>query len=163
MDQKLQFPYPWTLGLYKERPSYRRSLQLSKENIQHFKNMKFFNFFLLLWVIFALLDPDSESGSTDPIESGSNWDPDPDPQPWKKFYNSLKTGPNFFLQHIKNKIIYNYVKFYHPSLLLRFLDPGSDIRDPVWIKNQDPGSATLQLYIFSNFCHQNWNWIRIRS
>jgi hypothetical protein len=30
-------------------------------------------FFLLLWVIFALLDPDpdSESGSTDPIESGS--------------------------------------------------------------------------------------------
>ncbi len=40
---------------------------------------------LLLWVIFALLDPDpdfeygSGSGSTDPIESGSN----PDPQPWK--------------------------------------------------------------------------------
>jgi len=34
-----------------------------------------------LWVIFALLDPDpdseSGSGSTDPIESGSN----PDPQP----------------------------------------------------------------------------------
>ncbi len=42
--------------------------------------------FLLLWVIFALMDPDpepdSESGSgyTDPIEYGSN--PDPDPQPW---------------------------------------------------------------------------------
>jgi hypothetical protein len=37
-----------------------------------------------LWVIFALLDPnpDSEpgSGSTDPIESGSN----PDPQPCRK-------------------------------------------------------------------------------
>jgi hypothetical protein len=29
----------------------------------------------------------------------------------KKFYNSLKTGPNFFLQHLKNKIIYNFVKF----------------------------------------------------
>ncbi len=44
--------------------------------------MKVLHFFLLLWVIFALLDPDpnSESGSTDPIESGSN--PDPDPQPW---------------------------------------------------------------------------------
>ncbi len=27
--------------------------------------------FQLLWVIFALLDPDSESGSTNPIESGS--------------------------------------------------------------------------------------------
>ncbi len=36
--------------------------------------------------IFALLDPDPESeygsGSTDPIEYGSNTDPDPDPQPW---------------------------------------------------------------------------------
>jgi hypothetical protein len=39
--------------------------------------MKFFNFFLLSWVFFALLDtnpdPDSESGSTDPIESGSGY------------------------------------------------------------------------------------------
>jgi hypothetical protein len=44
------------------------------------QNMNFYKFFLLLWVIFALLDPDTESGSrsTDPIESGSN----PDPQPW---------------------------------------------------------------------------------
>jgi hypothetical protein len=45
--------------------------------------MKFLNFFLLLWVILALLDPDPEpdsengSGSTDLIESGSNTDPDP--------------------------------------------------------------------------------------
>jgi hypothetical protein len=29
----------------------------------------------------------------------------------KKFYNSLKIGPNFFLQHFKNKIIYNFAKF----------------------------------------------------
>jgi hypothetical protein len=28
--------YP-SLGFYKGRPSYKRSLQLSKENIQHFK------------------------------------------------------------------------------------------------------------------------------
>jgi hypothetical protein len=47
--------------------------------------MKFVIFFLLLWVIFALLypDPDSEygpgSGSTDLIESGSKTDPDPQP------------------------------------------------------------------------------------
>ncbi len=58
----------------------------------------------------------------------------------KKFYNSLKTGPTFFLQHFKNKITYNFVKFvarkrygnkffFHPSLLLLFLDPGSEIRD----------------------------------
>ncbi len=31
--------------LYKGRPSYRRNLQLSKENIQHFKHEKFLNFF----------------------------------------------------------------------------------------------------------------------
>ncbi len=29
----------------------------------------------------------------------------------KKFYNSLKIGPNFFLQHIKTKIMCNFVKF----------------------------------------------------
>jgi hypothetical protein len=78
-DQKLQFTY--LLSHYKGRPSFRRSLQPSKENIQHFKKMKFINFFLL-WVIFALLDPDSDCesgyGSKDPTESGSN--PDPDPQ-----------------------------------------------------------------------------------
>ncbi len=43
---------------------------------------KFLDFSLLLWVTFALLDPDPDSeygsGSTDPIESGSNSDPDPD-------------------------------------------------------------------------------------
>ncbi len=47
--------------------------------------MKFLKFFLLLWVVFALLDSDPEadseygSGSTDLIESGSSMDPDPDP------------------------------------------------------------------------------------
>jgi hypothetical protein len=49
-----------SLGLQKERPSYRRSLHPSKENIQHFQNMKFLDFFLVLWVIFALLDPDPD-------------------------------------------------------------------------------------------------------
>jgi hypothetical protein len=39
--------------------------------------MNFLNFLLLLWDIFALLNPDSEygSGSTDLIEFGSNPDP----------------------------------------------------------------------------------------
>jgi hypothetical protein len=41
------------------------------------------DFFLLLWVIFALLDPDPDSeygsGSTGPIEYGSITDPDPEP------------------------------------------------------------------------------------
>ncbi len=74
----------------------------------------------------------------------------------------MKIGPNFFLQHLKNKIIYNFVKFVatlkctydikfvYPSLLLLFLDPRSEIRDPGseirdlgsgMGKNQDPGSG----------------------
>jgi hypothetical protein len=52
LDQKLQFMY--------DCPSYRKRLQPSKENVQHFN---------------ALLDPapDSQSGygSRDPTESGS--------------------------------------------------------------------------------------------
>jgi hypothetical protein len=54
-------------------------------------------------------------------------------------------GPNFYLQHFQNKIIFNYVKFvatkkgmttnfFHPFLLLLFSDPGSEIRDPGWVK-----------------------------
>ncbi len=53
--QKLGKNYSWK----KKLKSYRRSLQLSKEAIQHFKTWTF-NFFLLLWVIFALLDPDPD-------------------------------------------------------------------------------------------------------
>jgi hypothetical protein len=47
------------------------------------QSMKFLNFFLLLWVILALLDPDPDSkygsGSTGLIESGSNLDQDLEP------------------------------------------------------------------------------------
>ncbi len=53
----------------------------------------------------------------------------------KKYYNSLKIGPNFSLYQFKNKIIYNFVlfvatkkgrttNFFPPSLLLLlFCDP----------------------------------------
>ncbi len=83
-DQKLKINYSWkktlilfgskttiylSLGLHKERPSYRRSLQLSKEAI-HLKTWNFLIFFILLWVIFALLDPD--------LRTRLN----PEPQPW---------------------------------------------------------------------------------
>ncbi len=75
-------------GLYKGHPSYRRSLQLSKENIQHFKTWNFLIFFYFCGSL-ALLnldpDPDSEygsvSGSTDLIDTGSNTDPDLKPWP----------------------------------------------------------------------------------
>jgi hypothetical protein len=52
------------LFFHKGRPSYRRSIQPSKENIQHFKT----------WNV--------ESGSTDLIEFGSNPDPEPDSKHW---------------------------------------------------------------------------------
>ncbi len=48
------------VGLNKGRPSYRRSLQPAKENIQHFKIKTWNFFFSFLWVIFALPDPDRE-------------------------------------------------------------------------------------------------------
>ncbi len=61
----------------------------------------------------------------------------------KKFCNSLKTGPNFFLQHLQKKIIYNFVKFVvtKKGLTINFFftplfcccfwirDPGSGIRN----------------------------------
>jgi hypothetical protein len=62
----------------------------------------------------------------------------------------------FFVQHFKNKIIYNFVKFmafkkgmttifFHPSLLLLFLDPGTGIRDPgSGINISDPQHCLLQ-------------------
>ncbi len=54
------------------------------------QNMKFLNFFLILWVIIAALDPDTDSeygsGSTDLIESESNLDPNPKPWLPRPFY-----------------------------------------------------------------------------
>ncbi len=53
-----------SLGLHKERPSYRRSLQLSKEAIQHFrtwtfkKNFYFWGSFLLSWIRIRIPNPD---------------------------------------------------------------------------------------------------------
>jgi hypothetical protein len=46
--------------------------------------MKFFAFFLFMWLIYVLLDPDpdSKSGTNDLIEPGSN--PDPDMKRWEK-------------------------------------------------------------------------------
>ncbi len=42
--KKLQYNYP-SLGLQEGRSNYRRSLQPSKENIQHLKNNRFLHFF----------------------------------------------------------------------------------------------------------------------
>jgi hypothetical protein len=57
-----------SLGLHKGRPSYRRSLQPSKENILHFKHE---NSLLFSTFVGHFCLPGSGSGSWDPISSGS--------------------------------------------------------------------------------------------
>ncbi len=79
-----------SLGLHKERPSYRRSLQLSKEAIQHLKTWTF-----KITFVGHFCPPGSGSEFRIriririhwPVESGSN--PDPDPQPWNRKNKSL--------------------------------------------------------------------------
>jgi hypothetical protein len=66
-------------GEKKERTSkLKKKPSVLKREHPALQNIKFLKFFLLLWVIFALLDPnpDSEygSGSTDRIESGSGYE-----------------------------------------------------------------------------------------
>jgi hypothetical protein len=59
-------------GLHKGRPSYRRSLLTLKREYPALQNMKILSFFLFLWVIFALLDPDPATQiNADPSGSGS--------------------------------------------------------------------------------------------
>ena len=83
MDQKLQFTYPEASIKYVQVTEEASSSQKRPSNTSKHE------FFLLLWVIFALLDPDpdpysnygSGSESNGPIEYGSNPDPDTDPDP----------------------------------------------------------------------------------
>ncbi len=73
--QKLKFAYP---GKGAQTTGEAFSPQKRTSNTSKYE---IFKFFLLLWVNFALLDPDPdfESGnrSIDLIESGSNPNPDP--------------------------------------------------------------------------------------
>ena len=88
-----------SLGLHKEGLSYRRSLQLSTENIQHFKTwifLIFFDFcgsFLPSWIRIQIRNPD-------PIDSGSNWDPDP--QPWSEVWIRIRLRIRILLSWSKN-------------------------------------------------------------
>ncbi len=118
--------------------------------------------------LFWPLDPGSGIGFFRIPDLGSRI---PNPYFWelrdnflgKKFYNSLKICLNFFLQHFKNKIVqfcelYDSKKkawqqiFFHQCVSLLFLDPGSEIRDPEWVKirirDKHPGSATLSATLF---------------
>ncbi len=67
-----------------------------------------------------------------------------------------KLAQIFCLQHFETKIIFNLwnLWLFSPlSFVAVFLDPGTEIRDPGWVKSgsgirdKHPGSATLILYI----------------
>ncbi len=62
----------FSVGLHEGRPSYMRSLQPSKENMQHFKTINFLTFlggsFLSSWI---------GSGSSQSIKISAGADPDP--------------------------------------------------------------------------------------
>ncbi len=81
-------------------------------------------------ITYSVADPDPDPGFGAFLTPGSgirnrffsgSWISDPGSQNriieslvtifWLKFYNSLKIGPNFFLQHFKTKIIFSFVKF----------------------------------------------------
>ncbi len=110
-DQKLKKNYSWkkikiffwsktaiylSLVLHEVCPNYRRSLQLTKEAIQHLKtwtlkkNSTFVGHFC-----------PPGSGSTGPIESGSN--PDPDPKPWIVNNNSVNKARGLFLTTVTDR------------------------------------------------------------
>jgi hypothetical protein len=69
LDQKLQFTYPQ--ASIKNAQAQEKPSALKREHLV-LKNMKILDFFLFLWVIFALLDPDPATQiNADPCGSGS--------------------------------------------------------------------------------------------
>jgi hypothetical protein len=70
LNQEFQFTYPH--ATIKDVQATGEAFGPQRKHPTR-QNIKFLNFFLFLWVIFTILDPDrdSESGSTDLIESGS--------------------------------------------------------------------------------------------
>jgi hypothetical protein len=89
------------------------------KNIWILRNTSFY-YSILLWA--SVADPGYGAFLTPGSGIRNRFFPDPGSQShifeslvtifWaKKFYNSLKIGPNFFLQHLKNKIIFNFEKF----------------------------------------------------
>ncbi len=66
-----------SLGLHIGRPSYRRRLQPSKENIQYLKKWNLLTFLLFLWVIFAHLDLDHIANPDPDLDPETPLNPDP--------------------------------------------------------------------------------------
>ncbi len=116
----------------------------------------------------SVADPDPGSGAFLTPESGipKRFFPDPGsriPNPYfwelidnflgKKFYNSLKIGPNYFLRHFKNKIIFNFVKFVATKndMTTNFFCCFW-IRDPGWVKIRIRDLAGINIPDPQHFC-----------
>ena len=112
----------------------------------------------------------SDPGSRIPDLGSRIPDPNPNPDFWglgdnflgKNFNNSWKIGPNFFLRHIKNKIIFSFVKFVATkngltkkifvtlqtsNFLILFLSWGKT----AWIRIPDPNSKSWEKIVRNEF------------
>ena len=97
-----------SLGLHKGSSSYRRSLQLSKENIQHFKTANFLTFFVGHFCL-----PGSGFGSAFPMRiqpikiiadsCGS------ESETLEGTYNSTLFG-NFYLRVVQNQVNFRWTE-----------------------------------------------------
>ncbi len=87
----------------------------------------------------------------------------------KKLYNSLKIGPNFFLVHFKNKIIYlqfceicRYIKKYDKKIsylsFVAVFGSGMGKKSGSRIRDKHPGSATLSFVIRPILEINCWFW-----
>ncbi len=129
-----------SLGLHKGRPSYRRTLQLSKENIQHFKTLNFLLFiffwgpFLPFWIRIRISKLQ------------------------KKLSALKREHPT--IQNMKFLKFFIFLWFFLPSCFrIRIPDPLS------WF-NPDPGSETLGVqtahppawWRASRWGSDSWRW-----
>ncbi len=160
-DKKKLFLVWWkttinlTLSLTLGRPSYTRSLQLLKENIQHFKKRNLLIFFLLLGVIFVLLDPDpdSEHGSvsTNLIESSSIRirNTDLDPEFWLTRSRLMHTIPlTLWKSYGLESGIALLKKYIFPVLgsMTFWCGPGSGSPDPYLLTNGSGSDSFLHWF-----------------
>ncbi len=91
-----------------------------------------------MWAFFALLEPDLDSeygsGSTDPIEYGSNTDPDPVPDPQPCFLRKAQFETEVALlieREGKNFLIFFFLIFYIKCHKQRV--PGLEAAPPIQI------------------------------
>ncbi len=102
------------IGLHKGRTRYRRSLQASKENIQHCKPWKFFTFFYICGSFWPswILDPATHINA-DPCGYGST----------TPLFRKTKTKPN----RIKRWIVWIQLRHGHKNIIHRKLDGISEV------------------------------------